>query len=59
MCYGKLYYNSGLGIETDINLFQCLRIGQKVGLCVTQSGELHCYIDGIDKGILCIDMPTA
>ena len=58
MSYSKFYYNSGHGIETDIYLKRCLRVGQTVGLCITQSGELHCYIDGIDKGILCTDMPT-
>ena len=33
-------------------------IGQRVGLCVTQSGELHCYIDGIDKCTLCTGLRT-
>ena len=35
-----------------------LKVGQRVGLCVTQSGELHCYIDGIDKGTLCTGLRT-
>ena len=58
MYYGKFYHKSGHVIKTDIDLGDCLQVGQTVGLCVTQSGELHCYIDGIDKGILCTDMPT-
>ena len=58
VCYGEFYYNSGHEIKTHIYLGRCLRVGQTVGLCVTQSGELHCSIDGIDKGILCTDMPT-
>ena len=37
--------------KLDFNL-RYLKIGQRVGLCVTQSGDLHCYIDGIDKGTL-------
>ena len=52
------FYNKGNKTEANIKLKNCLRVGQTVGLCVTQSGELHCYIDGIDKGILCTDMPT-
>ena len=35
-----------------------LKVGQRVGLCVTQSGELHCYVDGIDKETLCTGLPT-
>ena len=35
-----------------------LTVGQRFGLCVTQSGELHCYVDGVDKGTLCTGLPT-
>ena len=50
-------YCNGKPVTLDFKLLD-MRVGQTVGLCVTQSGELHCYIDGIDKGILCTDMPT-
>ena len=52
-----LYYSGNQELQLNFNL-RYLTIGQRVGLCVTQIGELHCYIDGIDKGTLCTGLPT-
>ena len=47
------------GKTTKLNFtLDYLKIGQRVGFCVTQSGELHCYVDGIDKGVICTGLPT-
>ena len=35
-----------------------LKVGQRIGLCVTQSGELHFYVNGINKETLCTGLPT-
>ena len=35
-----------------------LREGQTVGCMVSREGELHVYIDGVDKGIVWTGLPT-
>ena len=35
-----------------------LREGQTVGCMVSREGELHFYIDGVDKGIVWTGLPT-
>ena len=35
-----------------------LREGQTVGCMVSRKGELHVYIDGVDKGIVWTGLPT-
>ena len=40
-----------------VNLWS-LREGQTVGCMVAREGELHVYIDGVDKGIVWTGLPT-
>ena len=51
-----LYYN-GDQTKKSFNLND-LEVGQSVGLCVTHSGQLHFFIDGIDKGVICSGLIT-
>ena len=45
------------GEEKKLNFyFKNLQVGQSVELCVTHSGELHCYID---KSVVCTGLPPA
>ena len=41
----------------NFNLYD-LKVGQSVGCCVSRNGELKCFIDGIDQGIVWTGLPT-
>ena len=43
--------------EITVNL-NSLRKGQTVGCMVSREGELHVYIDGVDKDIVWTGLPT-
>ena len=45
-------------LHDDVISITNLKVGQRVGLCVTQFGELHYYVDGIAKATLCTGLPT-
>ena len=51
-----VYHNSE-SRELKVNLWS-LRKGQTVGCMVSREGELHVYIDGVDKGIVWTGLPT-
>ena len=54
---GNTVYHNGeeKDIEVDVDL---LRVGQTVGCMVSSDGELHVYIDGMDKCVLWTGLPT-
>ena len=54
---GNTVYHNGeeKDIEVDVDL---LRVGQTVGCMVSSDGELHVYIDGVDKCVLWTGLPT-
>ena len=43
--------------ELKVDLWS-LREGQTLGCMVSRKGELHVYIDGVDKGIVWTGLPT-
>ena len=50
-------YHNGKRRKLKVNL-DSLREGQTVGCMVSREGELHVYIDGVDKGIVWTRLPT-
>ena len=47
------------GKRRELNVYlNLLREGQTVGCMVSREGELHVYIDGVDKGIVWTGLPT-
>ena len=54
--YGALCYN-GRQMQLKFDLKK-LQVGQTVGLRITPSGDLNCYIDSIYKGTICTGLPT-
>ena len=52
----NFYHNDEQG-GLKVNL-DSLREGQTVGCMVSREGELHVYIDGVDKGIVWTGLPT-
>ena len=51
-----VYHNDDMR-ELKVNL-KSLREGQTVGCMVSREGELHVYIEGVDKGIVWTGLPT-
>ena len=52
----KVYHNEEQGgLKVNLNSF---REGRTVGCMVSREGELHVYIDGVDKGIVWTGLPT-
>ena len=52
-------YHNGKTKDSEVNFnLENLKVGQSVGCCVTRNGELRYFIDGVDQGIACIDLPT-
>ena len=51
----NIYHNGRRKLK--VNLWS-LREGQTVGCMVSREGELHVYIDGVDKGIEWTGLPT-
>ena len=43
--------------ELKLNL-NSLKVGQTVGCMVSREGELHVYIDGVDKSVVWTGLPT-
>ena len=54
---GSTVYHNGKRRKLKVNL-NSLREGQTVGCIVSREGELHVYIDGVDKGIEWTGLPT-
>ena len=56
-----VYHNDEEGGKTKrvlkVNL-NLLREGQTIGCMVSREGELHVYIDGVDRGIVWTGLPT-
>ena len=50
-------YHNGKRSQLKVNL-ESLGEGQTVGCTVSREGELHVYIDGVDKGIVWTELPT-
>ena len=50
-------YHNGVTRNFKVNLWS-LREGQTVGCMVSREGELHVYIDGVNKGIVLTGLPT-
>ena len=50
-------YHNGEDRKLKVNLWS-LGEGQTVGCMVLREGELHVYIDGVDKGIVWTGLPT-
>ena len=51
------FYHNDESIVLNVDL-DSLREGQTVGCTVSREGELHVYIDGVDKGIVWTGLPT-
>ena len=54
---GSVVHHNDEKRELEINL-DSLREDQTVGFMVSREGELHVYIDGVDKGIVWTGLPT-
>ena len=52
-----IIYHHGEDRELKVDLWS-LREGQTLGCMVSRKGELHVYIDGVDKGIVWTGLPT-
>ena len=52
-----VYHNDVKMRELKVNL-ESLREGQTFDCIVSREGELHVYIDGVDKGIVWTGLPT-
>ena len=55
--WGSIVYHNSERRQLKVNL-NSLREGRTVGCMVSREGELHVYIDGVDKGIVWTGLPT-
>ena len=54
---GSSIYHNDQKRDLKVNL-KSLRVGQTVGCMVSREGELHVYIDGVDKSVVWTGLPT-